>query len=721
MIDSKSERNVSGAAVEGDEASANSGCVCAGFAPSPIRFTRAICGDLGQAERREWWIANGRAGYAAGTIAGSLTRRYHGLLIAPIASPLGRRLILAKADATLVAGARSWPLFTNRWKSGTISPAGHVRIASFHLDYCVPVWTYEIEDMHIEARVWMEPGAHTTYVAWRLLPSADAPDGELFLRVTLLANNRDHHGTTSVGEFAPAIRVDGEALLLTDAGLFALTIRAPGGSIAAKHDWCRDFDLPIEAERGLPSTDSHLCIGEAIISLVPGEWRGIVASLEPEPSADLAAALTRRLDHDRALLSTAMASSPAMRQAPGWIARLALAADAFLFARPLPNVADGVSVIAGYPWFGDWGRDTMISLPGLTLATGRLQIARRILNTFASFVSEGMLPNMFPGAGDRAEYNTADATLWFFEAWRAYFDASKDLSALGTVFPVLREIIAWHRRGTRYGIRVDPADGLLRAGVPGVQLTWMDVKIDDWVVTPRVGKPVEINALWYNALRIMSAFARRLDEPDDFRTLADAAKDGFARFVRPDGAGLYDVIDGQNGNDATIRPNQIFAVSLPHSPLSAHDQAAVVRACRRHLLTAFGLRSLAPGSPGYRPRYGGDVRERDSGYHEGPVWAWLLGPFSLAVYRVTGSADAARTVLEPIRDALKDQAVGTIGEIFDGDPPHHPRGAPAQAWSVACTLDAWRLLGEAERSGEAGRSMQEWPWMALVPALRWFT
>jgi glycogen debranching enzyme len=688
MNDSKSERNVSGAPLGAS----------AGPVPSPLRFTRAICGDLGQAERREWWIANGRAGYGGGTIAGSLTRRYHGLLIAPIASPLGRRLILAKADATLVAGARNWPLFTNRWKSGAISPAGHVRIASFHLDCSVPVWMYEIEDMRIEARVWMEPGAHMTYAAWRLLPSADPPQEALFLHVRLLANNRDHNGTTSVGEFAPAIRAEGETLRLTDPGLFALTIRAPGGSIAAKHDWCCDFDLPIEAERGLPATDSHLSIGEVTIPLVPGEWHGIVASLEGEPSADLAAALARRLDHDRALVSTAMASSPAMRKAPGWVARLALASDAFLFSRPIPNVPDGVSVIAGYPWFGDWGRDTMISLPGLTLATGRSDIARRILNTFASFVSEGMLPNLFPGTGDRAEYNTADATLWFFEAWRAYFDVSKDISVLRAVFPVLRDIIEWHRRGTRYGIGVDPADGLLRAGVPGVQLTWMDVKIDDWVVTPRVGKPVEINALWYNALRIMSAFARVLDEPNDFGTLAEAAKGGFVRFVRPDGAGLYDVIDGQNGNDASIRPNQIFAVSLPHSPLSAHDQAAVVRMCRRHLLTAYGLRSLAPGSPGYHPRYRGDVRERDSGYHEGPVWAWLLGPFSLAVHRVTGSADAARAVLEPIADALEDQAVGTIGEIFDGDPPHHPRGAPAQAWSVACTLDAWRLLGEAERT-----------------------
>jgi len=416
------------------------------------------------------------------------------------------------------------------------------------------------------------------------------------------------------------------------------------------------------------------------------------------------AALSRRLDHDRTAVATATASCPAMHQAPDWIARLALAADAFLFSRPLPSVPDGQSVIAGYPWFGDWGRDTMISLPGLTLATGRYEIARRILKTFASFVREGMLPNVFPGAGDRAEYNTADASLWFFEAWRAYFDATADLAALREVFPVLSDMIEWHRKGTRYGIGVDPADGLLKAGAAGVQLTWMDAKVGDWVVTPRIGKPVEINALWYNALRVMGSFAGRLAEPDSFNVSADTVERSFARFVRPDGEGLFDVIDGPNGDDASVRPNQILAVSLPHSPLDLDNQVRVVRVCRRHLLTAYGLRSLAPGSAEYHPHYGGSVLERDGGYHQGPVWAWLLGPFSLAVHRITGDVKAARAVLAPISDVLKDQAVGTIGEIFDAGPPHLPCGAPAQAWSVASTLDAWRLLTQAEQASSLSDS-----------------
>ncbi|HEY7245084.1 MAG TPA: amylo-alpha-1,6-glucosidase [Xanthobacteraceae bacterium] len=668
-------------------------------APCPIRFSRAICGELGQAERREWWIANGRAGYAGGTIAGSLTRRYHGLLIAPIGSPLGRRLLLAKADATLIAGSRSWPLFTNRWKSGAISPAGHMWIGSFHLDYSVPVWTYDLGDRQIEARVWMEPGAHTTYAAWQLRPGSNASRDELSLRLTLLANDRDHHGTMPVGGFEPEIRAEGESLVVTDPAGFSLSVRAPRGTIMCKRDWYRDFDLPMEAERGLDSTDNHLCVGEVTLSLVPGEWRGIVASIEPDPSPDLTAALRRRLDHDRAVISTALAGSPGLLDVPPWIARLTLAADAFLFSRPVANQPDGQSVIAGYPWFGDWGRDTMISLSGLTLATGRPSIALRILKTFARFVSQGMLPNVFPGAGDHPEYNTADASLWFFEAWRAYLETTDDVDALREVFAVLCDMIEWHRRGTRYGIAVDPADGLLEAGAAGVQLTWMDAKVGDWVVTPRMGKPVEINALWYNALRIMSAFAARLKEPDSFTTAAQAAKRSFARFVRPDGEGLYDVIDGPNGADASIRPNQVFAACLPYSPLSTDDQRRVVQVCRRHLLTAFGLRSLAPGDPAYRPRYGGSVRERDSGYHQGPVWGWLLGPFALAVHRVSGDAGAAKALLQSMRDALEDQGIGTIGEIFDGEAPHHPRGAPAQAWSVACTLDAWRLLTHAEKNG----------------------
>ena len=651
-----------------------------------VRFGRAVCGVLPEAERREWWIANGRGGYAAGTVAGTLTRRYHGLLVAPVDPPLGRRLVFAKADATLQDGAASYPFFTNRWGDGQIAPPGHLGIESFHLDHTVPVWMFAVGGRRVEARIWMEPGEDTTWLGWLLHPvGCDSP--RLSLRITLLVNGRDHHGDTDEDAFQPALSSAGDTLRVADGTRFTLSLRAPGGHITPQREWYRNFDLPVEAARGLGSRDAHLCVGQADVVLRPGLWCGIVASLRPDPPADHAAALERRLAHDREVLSTA-----ALPPAPPWINRLVLAADTFIFARPLPEEPGGQSIIAGYPWFGDWGRDTMISLPGLTLAIGRPAIARRILQTFSAFVSQGMLPNVFPGAGDTPEYNTADASLWFFEAWRAYVAATGDTAALRAAFPVLAEMIAWHQRGTRYGIAVDPTDGLLRAGQAGVQLTWMDAKVGDWVVTPRAGKPVEINALWYNALCTMSEFAARLGEADAYAVPAEAAHAGFARFLREDGQGLHDVIDGPDGTDDRIRPNQIFAVSLPHSPLGAADQARVVDVCRRHLLTSYGLRSLAPGSAEYHPRYGGDVRARDGGYHQGAVWGWLLGHFVLAVFRVTGDAVAALALLEPMRDALADQGLGTIGEIFDGDPPHDPRGAPAQAWSVACTLQAWHAL-----------------------------
>jgi 4-alpha-glucanotransferase len=412
------------------------------------------------------------------------------------------------------------------------------------------------------------------------------------------------------------------------------------------------------------------------------------------------------------LLIRAEERVPELRQAPDWVRQLVLAADSFLFARPLPDLPEGQSVIAGYPWFGDWGRDTMIALPGLALAIGRADVARRILLTFARFIDQGMLPNQFPVAGGALAYNTVDAALWYVEAWRAYLEADDDAEILAQAFPVLQEIVAWHVAGTRYGIVVDPSDGLLRAGEPDQQLTWMDAKVGDWVVTPRIGKPVEINALWYNALRGVADFARRLGQsPDFYEGLAAQAREGFRRFVRPDGEGLFDVLDGPEGDDARIRPNQILAASLHHSPLEPAARRAAVSVCGRELLTSYGLRSLAPRHAEFRPYYLGDVRERDSGYHQGPVWAWLLGHYALAEYRAFGDAALAQARLEPIRDHLLDAGLGTISEIFDGAPPHQPRGAPAQAWSVACVLEAWLRLERFKAGGDVSRC-----WLKAAPS-----
>lgn len=663
-----------------------------------IRFGRAICGDLEQAERREWWLANGRGAYAAGTIAGTLRRRYHGLLIAPVDPPLGRRLLVAKADATLACGHRAWPLFTNRWAGGVVEPAGYLQIESFSLDGRLPVWCYACGGLRIEARAWMEYGEHTSYVAYRLLPGA-APGCEPVLTLSLLVNARDHHATAPAWGFDPQIESDGSDLRVRHPGGPVLTLRASGGQIAGRREWYQGFDLATERERGLDDRDNHLLVGEARLALPTGEWVGLVASLAEAPSSDLGAALGRAQARDSGQLERARRRVPELEHAPGWIDQLVLAADSFVFARPLESFPGGESVIAGYPWFGDWGRDTMIALPGLALATGRIDTARRILQTFAGLVDQGMLPNRFPGAGDRPEYNTVDAALWYLEAWRAYLEATQDQEGLAAVFPVLQGIIDWHIRGTRYGIGVDDSDGLLHAGEPGVQLTWMDAKVGDWVVTPRIGKPVEINALWFNALESMAGFAERLGSPaGPYRERAERVRRAFRRFFNPDTGGLFDVIDGPQGVDATLRPNQILAVSLAQSPLERPVQRSVVGLVGRELLTSYGLRSLDPAHRDYRPQYRGGVLERDGAYHQGPVWAWLLGHYALAEYRVQGDARAAQARLEPLRDHLFDAGLGTLSEIFDGAAPHGPRGAPSQAWSVACTLDAWWRLEKAKRS-----------------------
>jgi 4-alpha-glucanotransferase len=662
-----------------------------GKRPDFIRCGRAICGDPAQAERREWWVTNGLGGYAAGTVAGSLTRGYHGLLIAPMQAPRDRRLVFAKADPILVDGDRDIALFSNRWAGGVVSPNGYVHLESFHLDGRMPVWRFAVGDLVLEQRIWLEPGANTSYVAWRLTAASD--ERPLQLRVHLLVNNRDHHARTRMADFQPVLEAPNPALRLVETDDFTLRLWACGGVIQDGVSWFENFDLPVEQERGLAHRDHHFCLGEARLELRPGVWIGVVASLHQAADLDLTAAMQRFLNRDLALLAQAEAQHPEWRSAPDWARQLVLAADSFIVARPLPDWPEGRSVIAGYPWFGDWGRDTLIALPGLTLATGRPELARRILLTYARFLDQGMLPNQLPAADEPPSYNTVDAALWYVEAWRAVLEAGADAETLVQAFPIVQEIIAWHVAGTRYGIGMDASDALLRAGEPGTQLTWMDAKIEDWVVTPRLGKPVEINALWYNALCSVADLARQLGQsPAFYDDLADQVRHGFRRFIRPDGEGLYDVLDGPDGHDVQIRPNQIFAVSLAHSPLDPATQQAVVQVCGRELLTSYGLRSLAPCCVEFRPYYLGDVQERDSGYHQGPVWAWLLGHYALADYRVSSNAAVAQAWLEPIRDHLTDAGLGTISEIFDGAPPHQPRGAPAQAWSVACILAAWQRL-----------------------------
>ncbi|MGA7953071.1 MAG: amylo-alpha-1,6-glucosidase [Gloeobacterales cyanobacterium] len=664
-----------------------------------IEFGREICGDLDIAEWREWLVTNGIGGYASGTVAGMLTRRYHGLLIAALNPPLGRTLLLTKLDETVLYDERTYALFTNRWADGTVSPHGYQHLEHFSLDGTIPVWRFACADALLEKRVWMQQGANTTYVRYTL-SRATLP---LKLTLKALVNYRDYHGSTQGDGWQMTVEpVEQGIRVIAYPGAVPLYLLSDHGQADPAHDWYRGFNLAIERYRGLEDREDHLHIATFEVNLHSGESLTFVASTELQPVLKGEEALQIRHAQEQKIINIGRANRPDNgKNIPAWIHQLFLAADQFIVDRPLLDEPSGKTIIAGYPWFGDWGRDTMISLPGLTIATGRSEVARSLLHTFAQYIDQGMLPNRFPDVGEVPEYNTVDATLWYFEAIRAYEHATKDEELLRELFPVLVEIIDWHVRGTRYNIHLDATDGLLFAGEAGVQLTWMDAKVGDWVVTPRMGKPIEVNALWYNALRIMETFAQQLGKPHQgYKALADHALAGFKRFWNEQTGYCYDVLDGPADNDASLRPNQIFAVSLSrgngHLPLlTLEQQRAVVDVCGQMLLTSHGLRSLSPDHPQYQGHYGGNQMQRDAAYHQGTVWGWLLGAFAVAHLKVYGNPAQARQFLAPMANHLYAHGLGSLSEIFEGDAPMAPRGCIAQAWTVAEVLRAWVATTES--------------------------
>lgn len=659
-----------------------------------IAFGREICGDLPSSETREWLVTNGIGGYACGTIANLPTRYYHGLLMAALNPPLGHTLLLAKLDETARYGGKSYGLATNRWVDGTLNPQGYRHLQRFRLDGTIPVWTFACGDALLEKRVWMQHGENTTYVRYTLLRAT----ATLALSLEALVNYRDRHGGTRRWDWQ-IDPIDGGIRLQANAGAvpFYLFADVP---FTISGVWYEGFDLAVERYRGTGDRDDYLHAATFEVVLEQGTSFTLVASTKSQPSLDSQTALEQRQQRDRDLLERA-----AIPDAPEWIEHLVLAADSFIVDRSLPEEPEGKTIIAGYPWFGDWGRDTTISLPGLTLSTGRPEIARTLLRTFARYLDGGMLPNVFPDGGETPAYNTVDASLWYVEAVWAYDNATQDESFLAEIFPAVRSIIDGYRHGTRYNIQVDPEDGLIYAGEPGVQLTWMDAKVDDWVVTPRAGKPVEINALWYNALSIAVAIAQRLNLPDaEYRHLAQRSAAGFTRFWNSPLGYCYDVLDTADGNDPSLRPNQIFAVSLSavgggHTPplLTCDRQRGIVDACGRSLLTCHGLRSLDPEDARYQGHYGGDRHRRDGAYHQGTVWGWLTGPFVQAHLKVYGDRSGAREWLQPLAHHVSAAGLGSISEIFDGDPPFTPRGCFAQAWSVAEVLRSYLLLLQTDR------------------------
>lgn len=663
-----------------------------------VQFGREICGDLELAESREWLVTNGIGGYASGTIAGENTRRYHGLLIAALRPPVGRMQLVAGLDEIVRYGGAEFALATHRWASGAVEPKGFQYIEEFQLEGNAPVWRYALGDARLEKRVWMQQGANTTYLQYRLV-SAGAPTQ---LELKALVNYRDFHGATHAGDWR--MQIDGTERglrVVAFDGAVPFYLKSAEAECEAQHEWYRDYFFARERERGLDDREDQLLAGIFRVTLASGQSVTIVATTDEAAALDGEVAWAQRIARDDKIFAAWRgASASNVAESPAWLRDLALAADQFIVTRTLPEQAEGCSVIAGYHWFGDWGRDTMIALPGLTLATGRPEVARQILLAFAAYVDGGMLPNNFPDGGRKPEYNTVDAGLWYFEAVRQYFAATRDMQTLRKLFPVLAGMIDAHAKGTRYSIHVDAADGLLYAGEAGVQLTWMDAKVGDWVVTPRIGKAVEINALWMNALETMRQFAREIEVSSGaYEGSARKTRDGFQRFWNSERRCCYDVIDVPGvGKDAALRPNQIFAVGLAVGALTREQQKAVVDICAAQLLTPYGLRSLARGEAGYQGHYGGGPQERDGAYHQGTVWGWLLGPFALAHYRVYGDRGAAMRFLEPLGSAIQNYGLGTIGEIFDGDAPFAPKGCIAQAWSVGEMLRAWTTLAREPSS-----------------------
>jgi predicted glycogen debranching enzyme len=674
-----------------------------------VSFGAEISGDLASAEAREWLITNGLGSYGCGTVAGSLTRAYHGLLVAALgapADPCARTVLVAALEEVAEVGDRTFPLFSQRWADGVVAPAGHRWIVSFALEGSVPAWRHALGDVVLEKRLWMQPGAQTTTVLYRLLQASQP----VRLSLAVLVNARCHHGGTTHPEIAVQAVPRGLVLLPQLQGVPPYRVLSDRGAtrVASPGEWCRGYALTAEAERGLPATDDHLRAGTLTATLSPeAPTLTVVASTEALPLLDGEGALRERRAHDAGLLEQWQAVQPQLAAvAPPWVEQLVLAADQFVVARTMGEACGpdshatngaamaGHSLLAGYPWFGDWGRDTMISLPGLTLVTGRPAIARQILRTYGACLSQGLLPNRFPDGGEtlgEGDYNTVDATLWYVEALRAYHEATGDEALIRELFPRLREIVEAHCLGTRHGIRRDPADGLLRAGEEGLQLTWMDAKVNGEVITPRIGKPVEVNVLWFCALRTSARFAALTGHPTaPYDTLAEQAREGFQRFWNASAGCCFDVLDGPDGAPSSaLRPNQLLAVTLTDALLTPEQARQVVALCGQELLTPYGLRSLDSRHPAYQGHYGGTLLARDRAYHQGTVWGWWLGIYALAHARVHGDPEGALRLLDAIGHHLTTAGLGSISEIFDGDAPHTPRGCIAQAWSVAEVLRAW--------------------------------
>jgi predicted glycogen debranching enzyme len=631
-----------------------------------LTFGREVCGSLPEASDREWLVADGLGGFAMGTVGALRTRRYHGLLVVATKPPIGRMLGLASVDPFLVVGDRRIGLATHEWVGGAVDPSGYLHLAAFELTDGVPRWRWSIGDVVIEREVAMLRGRPAVAVVHRVIRSPSP----VRLELDVLATWRDADGERfDAGDGPPLLEPTADGFVFED------TYRVSGPGFEPGGWWYRGARYRVEAERGLNDHEDLFYAGKFVADgLRPGDavevtaWAGDLAAAPPPAARVVDAARARARD-------VATKAKPA----DGYDALLAVAADQF--------VVDGPMVVAGYPWFGDWSRDTMTSYEGLFLATNRWDEGRELLLRAADSLSEGMLANTADFTGGVPEYNTADGTLWFLHAVGRHVEVTGDEALAAKLLPSLVDVIRWHVEGTRFGIRIDPTDGLVTQGANGVALTWMDARVADEVVTPRRGKSVEINALWIAGLATVAGFQELLGrDSSQVRALEQAARVSFARrFPKPDGMGLFDAVDGPTGDMAEIRPNQLLASSLPSGPLVGEGP---VRACA-DLLTSVGLRSLSPADPLYRGHHRGDQYERDHAYHQGAVWPWFIGPYVEACQRTAIDTDG---VLDGLEAHLGEWGLGSVSETLDGDEPHAATGCPFQAWSVAELLRARRLI-----------------------------
>ncbi|MBI2185742.1 MAG: glycogen debranching enzyme family protein [Acidobacteria bacterium] len=674
-------------------------------APESIVLRRLRWGPTAEERQqlvwKEWLVTNGLGGYASGTVAGALTRRYHGLLIAALPTPFGRTMMFNHLWETL-----QWPDGRRTSLcSITETPDGcEFDVSRYLADFCLeaglPVWTYEIGSVRFEKRVLMPHLQNTTHISYRLLSR-----GPVRLELRPLLAFRLHDAPVSHPVAAPyVVQAFGDRFEIAPGGdlpPLRLFLHGAGTALTLLPETLGPAVYALEQRRGYDAAGELWSPGYVRLTLEPDSPGTLVASTESwdtinalRPEDLLAAEHARRarLIENARLRSVDVATE------------LVLAADQFIVI-PAGRVEEAAraraagdevrTVIAGYHWFTDWGRDTMISLEGLTLCTGRHREAGYILRTFGHYVHDGLIPNLFPEGTKDGLYHTADASLWFFHAVHRYLLATDDRATLRQLLPKLTSIIEHHMRGTRFGIGVDPVDGLLRQGEEGYQLTWMDAKVDDWVVTPRRGKAVEINALWYNALRLLAGWLQEEGDPfaAELEHHAARTRDAFnARFWYEEGGHLYDVVDGEQGDDSSCRPNQILAIALDHPVLETSRWRPVFDVVRTRLLTPVGLRSLAPGHRDYKAQYYGDLRARDAAYHQGTVWGWLIGPFVDAWLKLSPNDRAgARACLEGFVAHLDEAGLGTLSEIFDAEEPYTARGCIAQAWSLAEVLRTWLL------------------------------